>query len=440
MLRKKLLLAAVSMVWIIFGCGGGGGSEGGGNSKNANLVTISGTVLNSARNPVSGATVTLTDRRPVVLFSTTTDASGRFSGSLRANEQMTCTITITSSEGNITEDIVFGPGEQINKTFIIGAGQQAFYGFNYFGLAESGWVRGKAAANVNFYFSELVDNLGASLPDQMIPITGEDSRITSPGNPTLHGWIAEYCYFVVFTATSGELKGINMIMIDGASFSIPYPPNFLAGDWHVTVLTTGNSATQFVGWKQFKGTVNTAGQMTMSSYLDSTGNSSLDSISFANPISGDITIPGNPTFKGKVHPSGKFFVGTGDFAGHDGRAPAPGILIAQKADKTYTLADLAGSWFQYGVSIGSGSYVSGWVNSSMSIDSLGSLTWSSYLDSAEIINLPSNINLTVDPDGTLYSGGNQIGFIGAGLIVTASTGKPNPATTVGGYNLSIGLK
>jgi hypothetical protein len=85
-------LTILSMLILVVSCGGGGsGSNGGGTVSSA---TVSGTVLDSNGDPVSGALVTITST-PV---TTNTDSNGDFTALVEVGDH---TITVTSGNSTV---------------------------------------------------------------------------------------------------------------------------------------------------------------------------------------------------------------------------------------------------------------------------------------------------------------------------------------------------
>jgi hypothetical protein len=94
-LKKKWLaslLTILSMLFFIVSCGGGGGGNGGGGQ--ASNSTVSGTVLDSNNDPVSGAMVTITST-PVTTY---TDSNGDFFAQVEVGDH---TITVTSGNSTV---------------------------------------------------------------------------------------------------------------------------------------------------------------------------------------------------------------------------------------------------------------------------------------------------------------------------------------------------
>ncbi len=88
-----LSLIILSLVMLITGCGGGGGGNSSVTPEELTTISVTGKILDSSNNPISGATVTITSD-PVVV---TTNQWGEFSAKVAPGEH-----TITVTKNNVT--------------------------------------------------------------------------------------------------------------------------------------------------------------------------------------------------------------------------------------------------------------------------------------------------------------------------------------------------
>ena len=91
--KINLTLIILSLVMFIAGCGGGGGGSSSVTPEELTTISVTGKILDSNNNPISGATVTITSD-PVVV---TTNQWGEFSAKVAPGEH-----TITITMGNET--------------------------------------------------------------------------------------------------------------------------------------------------------------------------------------------------------------------------------------------------------------------------------------------------------------------------------------------------
>ncbi len=91
--KINLTLIILSLVMFIAGCGGGGGGSSSVTPEELTTISVTGKILDSNKNPISGATVTITSD-PVVV---TTNQWGEFSAKVAPGEH-----TITITMGNET--------------------------------------------------------------------------------------------------------------------------------------------------------------------------------------------------------------------------------------------------------------------------------------------------------------------------------------------------
>ncbi|GBC97588.1 hypothetical protein HRbin17_00076 [bacterium HR17] len=112
----KMLGTVGLLALLLWGCGGGGVGGGvGGGSTGGSLATIRGVVLDSAGNPVNGATVQVFANN-ALLAQTTTTSDGSFL--VRFSLSATTTVVVTARSGNqaVATAVVAAPNAETQVT------------------------------------------------------------------------------------------------------------------------------------------------------------------------------------------------------------------------------------------------------------------------------------------------------------------------------------
>jgi hypothetical protein len=148
-------------------------------------------------------------------------------------------------------------------------------------------------------------------------------------------------------------------------------------------------------WEKGNGSINGAGQMTLTSVEDSTGSVSPPAATgiSVNSTTGIVSIAGESSFSGVMTPDKKIIVGTStDPSG------IYSLRIIQMRGQTYTQADLAGVNHAFAFHSDS---TSSWARATWSTDSSGNVTVLDILNSDGSTGVPSPWTVTIDTQGNV---------------------------------------
>lgn len=255
--------------------------------------------------------------------------------------------------------------------------------------------------------------------------------IAPPAAASWHGQMNQGKDLIVATATaypgsstSVGKDGLFVLVKGGGTFATAD----LEGTWYTHDLSSGDNP-QWTGWHYAIGNFDNAGNWVETACLDSDGNNVPGGgETFSVAANGIVTLVGAPSFHGIMSGGKNLIVATMDDGGG-------GYLLAVmvKGGGTFTTADLEGTDYSHFLLSGDSPQWIGWAYGTASVDSSGSSTMVSALDSdgdtsgrdvswaisssgvvteADLASLHGIMNLNKDlVVGTMTDGGNGYGIM-----------------------------
>lgn len=351
---------------------------------------IAGTVSGDT---LSGVTVTVTG---AATASATTDASGNYSVTGLYDGSYTVTPSKTGYTFNPASSAVTVSGANIaGKNFVATANAASTYSI-------TGAVSGSVLSGVTITLS------GAGSATTTTNASGNYtfSGLVN-GNYTVTPSMSGYTFSP--TSAAANVSGANISGTNFVATASPatYSQADLTGTWRVNMLRTGSMD----GWVRATGTLDSSGLMTVSSFLESTGNSTPPAAgSMQWTISGSGVISESGVNAGsQVHmtmtSSKNFIAGTGS----DGSSQ---LRVVQKVvpGTVYSSADLQNKAFVFHqLSVGS-QYK--WSYGAGTIDAAGAMTTTSETDPSGSVTPAAQGNIAVASDGLVTMSSGMASYAG----------------------------
>ena len=362
-----LLCFFVGMFLMVIGCS---------TNDDAAIYTISGTVtVYGTGTALEGVTVKLTG---AATASTTTDSSGNFSFTSRANGTYTVTPSLTNYTFDPVSTVVVVDGADIANTNFVATSTGGADAYTI-----SGKISGDIKVGVKITLSGNTSGTVITTDDGTYSFTGVLDGSYSV-TPSLTGYAFTPANRSV-TVSSADVTDNNFIA------TVTYAQSDFAGTWNAQFLKVGSSNS---GWQHATATIDSSGNLT--------------AFSNCNDSSGDTTCPTANTIKWTINTNGVISEsGTG--AGTDvhltmasnknfiaGTSTTSSgkyqLMVVQKAGSSYSSSDLYGTSFVFH-QLKTGS-ANEWEYGSGTIDSSGTLTVTSS-------TTPSGTTATSDSAGTV---------------------------------------
>jgi len=174
----------------------------------------------------------------------------------------------------------------------------------------------------------------------------------------------------------------------------------LEGPWYVHGLISGDQPAQVPGWYWLSWNIDSAGNRTATSTVhDSLGNAhyTVGGGSLTASAGRLVISPNLVNFSGVVNTSGDFFAATATMApGSSDDVKGYNLLIGVKQGSGYATADLAGTWRTHGLVSGDAPQWPGWVYSTVTMTSTGSLSYEDHNSSGDTDTGSATAQLTSD--------------------------------------------
>ncbi len=239
-----------------------------------------------------------------------------------------------------------------------------------------------------------------------LPPPGFDARLTvdaagnvalggADGNPSFHGTLASSKTLMVATNTSIGVGSYQFMVVRKRVPSVTFGPSDVASfPFALHTLRVGNS----IAWEVGAGATDASGQITVTSLLDSLGNTTTPPPSFDTlqvDANGLLTTANDTTFHGVMTPDKNaiFAVSTTDVA----TPQTHQLLVILRTGQTFAAADLASDYAIHSLGSGATAAASSWNRGTVTIGATGQVTFTSYLTSSGSTNLPTGVTFAFDP-------------------------------------------
>lgn len=251
------------------------------------------------------------------------------------------------------------------------------------GLSE-GWQRGATT----------IDSTGSLTFDSILNSAGSTTAPAAPGAiklaidtkgivslaeaPTLRGIMSSSKDIVIQTQSFGPTNtGSQFIVFQKNVPGVAFSNSDLIGSWNFSGMQIGLSE----GWQRGSLTIDGTGSVTFNSILNSAGSTTPPDVppgglKFTFDSNGNVSLADFPTLRGIMSSNKDLIVQTQTF-GPTGTGSQFIIFQKKVPGVTFSNADLIGTWYFSGMQTSG----PGWVTGILTIDSTGSLDFSSYLDS-----------------------------------------------------------
>jgi len=254
--------------------------------------------------------------------------------------------------------------------------------------------------------------------------------VTISGQGRYHGAMNFEKNMIVLTSDNTEGSYHFEVLVKGGG---TFTTNDLEGTWYMHGLVSGD-ASQWTGWYYATMNIDSSGNFTTTSYLNSSGETTGVGSGTINITSdGIVTISDQLSSHGIMNLEKNMIALTMDDGGggYD-------LAVGLKGGGTFTTNDLEGTWYMHGLVSGDASQWTGWYYATMNIDSSGNFTTTSYLNSSgETTGVGSGtINITSDGIVTISDQLSSHGIMNLGkdmIVLTMDDGG-------GGYDLIVGVK
>jgi hypothetical protein len=298
----------------------------------------------------------------------------------------------------------------------------------------AGWARGTVSVDAagSATVTSYLDSSGSTTPPAGTTLTISPQGIVGSTDSSFNGTMSANKILMVATQTAtngGSQIQIFQKQVSGVTFSSADLTGPMSFSYHT--LFAGAEST----WERGSGTINSSGQMTLTSLIEPTGPSTPDAANIPLTISADgvITVPsapGSPSFDGFMSADKKLIV-----APHTSpdNAGAYEMLIIQIGGATYSSSDFIGSGIVH--TLVSADTASKWSYGTLSRNSTGLTSYTAFLDKNGTTTLPASFPISVGSSGTITSSANS------SLHGTMSADKQMVVTTLtdgnGLYNLAV---
>jgi hypothetical protein len=274
------------------------------------------------------------------------------------------------------------------------------------GVDPEGWQIGNVSIDSfgGITFNSVLNQVGSTVPPAAPGvfqfITDSNGIVSLNNSPLFQGVMSTNKNLTVSTQSYGPNEtGSQLLIFQKQIPGVTFNSSDLVGSWYFNGIQTVGP-----GWVSGSMTIDNSGSITFNTYLDSTNNTTPPAppgaFQYSINSNGIVTMAGYPSLTGIVSSTKDMLIQTQTLGGGTGAQ----LLILQKRNPgiSFSNTDLSGTSYFTGIqTVGPG-----WVRGTATVDSSGSATFTSCLDSAGHTTPPAPagvLKYDITSDGILKS-------------------------------------